>query len=242
MGSYKNIKKIAPVQPHQFYLLLLFSVLFLNCSPLKRYNKDTYAWALPEIAEFERQNATIQYPKDAILFVGSSSIRLWETLEEDMAPYPVIQRGYGGAHLRDAVFFSESLFGKHDLKMIVGFIANDIKGDKDDAKPEQVRRLFKIFIRQLRQRYPSLPVLWVAVTPTKSRWEQWKKIRRVNKKLNTYCQKNQALYFLDTQAEFLNEEGLPKTDLFITDQLHLNQKGYALWNSMIRKEIEKHLN
>ena len=84
-------------------------------------------------------------PENALLFLGSSSIRLWETLAQDMSPYPDIQRGYGGAHLRDAIFFTEALLGDHQLAMIIGFIANDIKGDPADESPAKVKRLFKFF-------------------------------------------------------------------------------------------------
>jgi len=111
-----------------FFTIFLALCLFSNCSPLKQYSKDSYAWAAPEIENFVAQDSTEDYPENSLLFVGSSSIRLWNTLAEDMAPYPVIQRGYGGAHLRDAIFYTDKLLGKHQPTMIIGFIANDIKG------------------------------------------------------------------------------------------------------------------
>jgi len=89
-----------------------------------------------------------------------------------MAPYPVIQRGYGGAHLRDAIFYTEALLGDYQPAMIVGFIANDIKGDPADESPAKVKHLFKFFLKQIRKRHPATPFLWVEITPTKSRWAQ----------------------------------------------------------------------
>ena len=87
-----------------------------------------------------------------------------------MSPYPVIQRGYGGAHLRDAIFFTEALLGDHQLAMIIGFIANDIKGDPADESLAKVKWLFKFFLKQIRERHPATPFLWIEITPTKSRW------------------------------------------------------------------------
>ena len=228
------------MQPRHGILLALLTLLF-SCSPLKRYTKENYAWVVPEIEQFKRLNAQDQ-PKNALLFVGSSSIRLWETLARDMAPYPVIQRGYGGAHLRDAIFFPDALLGDHQPSMIIGFIANDIKGTLDDESPQRVKRLFKYFVKQVRERYPDVPFLWVEITPTKSRWAQWEEIALLNKKIKAYCDKTEHLYFVETAEAFLSDEGYPRTELFVEDQLHLNAQGYALWSSLIKNEIEKRLN
>ena len=223
-----------------FYAITLL-FLCTQCSPLKQYPKHTYAWALPEIESFRELNKQDQ-PDNALLFIGSSSIRLWETLAQDMAPYPVIQRGYGGAHLRDAIFFPDALLGNHQPAMIIGFIANDIKGDVADEKPAKVKRLFKFFLKQLRERQPNVPFLWVEITPTKSRWKQWDAIAKVNKKIKAYCERTPNLYFVETAKSFLNKKGRPKTELFIEDQLHLNEAGYVVWSTLIRNEIEQHLN
>lgn len=224
----------------RFFYALTFLFLFAQCSPLKQYPKSSYAWASPEIEHFKALNK-IDMPENALLFLGSSSIRLWETLAQDMAPYPVIQRGYGGAHLRDAIFYTEALLGDYQPAMIIGFIANDIKGDPADESPAKVKRLFKFFLKQIRSRHPATPFLWVEITPTKSRWAQWEDIQKVNQKIKAYCDKTPNLYFVETAEAFLTQEGLPRTDLFVADQLHLNPQGYALWSSIIRKEIESRL-
>ena len=222
--------------------LLITALLFIvSCSPLKQYTPESYAWAIPEIEAFKKQNAETA-PEGSLLFLGSSSIRLWETLAEDMAPYPIIQRGYGGAHIRDAIFFPDALLGDYEPAMIIGFIANDIKGDPDDERPQRVKRLFKYFVKQIRARQPDVPFLWIEITPTQSRWAQWEDIQCVNQKIKAYCEKTDNLYFIDTASAFLDEKGKPKTELFVEDQLHLNPKGYALWSSIIRKEIEKYMN
>ena len=221
----------------RLFYALIFLFLFTQCSPLKQYPKSSYAWASPEINNFRALNK-VEAPENALLFLGSSSIRLWETLAQDMAPYPVIQRGYGGAHLRDAIFYTDALLGDYQPAMIIGFIANDIKGDPADESPEKVKRLFKFFLKQIRERHPVTPFLWVEITPTKSRWAQWEDIKKVNQKIKAYCDKTDNVYFVSTANAFLNEKGLPKTALFVEDQLHLNKDGYALWSSIIRKEIE----
>ena len=182
---------------------------------------------------------TQEYPDNAILFIGSSSIRLWKTLIEDMKPYSVIQRGYGGAHFRDMVFFTDRIMSDHQLSMVVCFVANDISGSEQDGTPQEVLKLFKHFIKQVRVKYPTIPIMQIAITPTKSRWSLWPEIDKVNALMKGYCEKTDNLYFIDTVPEFLDEKGQPKPQWFIKDQLHLNEKGYEVWNRIIKREIEK---
>ncbi len=214
-------------------------LFFVSCSPMRKYTPTDREWALPEIAAFETLDQQENYPKDAILFLGSSSIRLWKTIKEDMAPYSVIQRGYGGAHFRDLVFFTERILADHSLQMVVCFVANDIKGTEDDATPNRVFRLFKVFVKQVREQYPEIPIMQIAITPTQSRWEFWDKINRVNKRIKAYCDNNLNLYYIDTVPTYLDEQGQPKPEWFVKDQLHLNETGYAVWSKIIKSEIEK---
>jgi hypothetical protein len=115
------------------YLYSLLFILLLSCSPLKIWKDipEVKAWE-PEIQKFEKLDKTVQYPDDAILFAGSSSIRRWETLTEDMAPYNVIQRGYGGAKLSDFAVYASRIFSHHPCSALVLFIANDITGNAND--------------------------------------------------------------------------------------------------------------
>ena len=215
------------------------ALLFISCSPLKKYDAKDRAWALPEIEAFEKLDETRVYPDDAILFIGSSSIRLWKTLEEDMKPFNFIQRGYGGAHFRDMVFFTERILADHKLSMVVCFVANDISGSSRDGTPKEVLGLFKLFVKQVREKHPTIPILQIAVTPTKSRWKYWDKINQVNNLIKAYYEKRENLYFVNTVPAYLDKDGQPKPEWFVSDQLHLNTEGYEVWNGLIKSEIER---
>ena len=225
--------------PTLFVMIVTGLLVFTSCSPLRKYKEKDRKWAYPEIQAFERLDKTQTYAEDAILFIGSSSIRLWKTLEEDMKPYPVIQRGYGGAHFRDMVFFTDRILADHSLSMVVCFVANDISGSGKDGTPQEVLKLFKYFIKQVRAKHPSIPIMQVAITPTQSRWRLWPQINLVNQLIKDYCEKTENLYFINTVPEFLDEHGKPKPQWFVGDQLHLNKKGYEVWNRIIKGEIEK---
>jgi hypothetical protein len=101
--------------------LVTFCVSAASCVSLKQYPLKSYSWAAKEIRQFEQLDKQISYPDNSILFLGSSSIRLWNTLEEDMNPFPVIKRGYGGAHFRDLIFYTDRILANHKPEIIVCF-------------------------------------------------------------------------------------------------------------------------
>jgi hypothetical protein len=190
-----------------------------------------------DIQKFEQLDKSDKYPQDAILFAGSSSIRLWTSLEKDMVPYHVIQRGYGGAKLSDFAVYADRIFDPHQCRAIVLFIANDITGSSQDKTPENVAALFRNVLKTIRKTHPVTPVFWISITPTVLRWKVWPEIEKANSLIKEICDKKKNTYFIKTDFAFLSENGLPKDELFRDDKLHLTEKGYAVWTEIIKKEL-----
>ncbi|MDI9553468.1 MAG: GDSL-type esterase/lipase family protein, partial [Bacteroidota bacterium] len=182
------------------------------------------------------------YPSDAIMFAGSSSIRLWSTLGKDMLPYNVIQRGYGGAKLSDFAVYADRILYPHKCRAIVLFIANDISGSNSDKSPLEVSQLFRKTLHIIRRQFRETPVIWVSVTPTPLRWHIWPEIKEAGEMISEICENQRNTYYLDTEKYFTNEKGLPRADLFLDDRLHLNAEGYKVWSGLIKKELDKILN
>ncbi len=222
------------------HILLLLSIVLISCSPVKKYRDlpEVLAWE-NDIQKFEQLDSSEKYSPDALLFAGSSSIRLWSTLETDMSPYPVIQRGYGGARLSDFAVYADRIFAPHPCRAIVIFIANDITGGDSDKSPEEVAALFRYVVKVIRKTHPQTPVFWIAVTPTAARWSVWDKIQEVNSRISDICSHSDNTWFIRTDFAFLDGNGKPRTELFIDDKLHLNQQGYAVWTEIVKKELDK---
>ena len=220
------------------YILLLVSFILFSCSPLKKYENQpaVRSWE-NDIQNFEQLDKTDKYPQDAVLFAGSSSIRLWTTLEKDMESYHVIQRGYGGAKLSDFAVYAGRIFDQHQCKAIVLFIANDITGTDGDKTPAEVAALFRNVLKTIRKVHPVTPVFWIEITPTASRWKVWPEIQKANSLIKEICDRHKNTYFIKTDFAFLNEQGVPKDELFRDDKLHLSEKGYAVWTEIIKKEL-----
>ena len=219
-------------------ILILWLLYAFICFPSIAQSSETDVWE-KDIRKFEHLDSVETYPANAVLFAGSSSIRLWSSLASDMAPYPVIQRGYGGARLTDFSVFAERIIYPHPCRAIVLFVANDITGSEMDKSPEEVRDLFLNVLNTIREKFPDIPVFWIAITPTRLRWNAWPQIEKANILIQKACKKNKNTYFISTENVFLNSSGLPKDELFRTDHLHLNEDGYVVWTSVIRKELEK---
>jgi hypothetical protein len=222
------------------YLILIISFVLLSCSPIRKYQSlpEVRFWE-KDIQKFEQLDKSEKYPEDAILFAGSSSIRLWTALEQDMAPYHIIQRGYGGAKLSDFVVYAGRIFDPHQCKAVVLFIANDITGSDNDKTPAEVAELFRNVLKTIRKVHPSAPVFWISVTPTPLRLKVWPEIQKANALIKDICEKKKNTYFIKTDFAFLNENGVPNDELFRADKLHLTEKGYAVWTEIIKKELNK---
>ncbi|HBC80008.1 MAG TPA: hypothetical protein DEO60_08540 [Bacteroidales bacterium] len=221
------------------FILIIFIVLIsLSCAPLGKYRNlpEVKAWG-GDIEKFEQLDVTKSYPSDAILFAGSSSIRLWSTIGKDMMPYNVIQRGYGGAKLSDFAVYADRIIYPHPCKAIVIFIANDISGNENDKSPLEVSQLFRKTLYIIRRKFKDTPVFWISVTPTPSRWAVWPEIKVANEMIKEICDSHRNTYFIDTEKYFLNSSGLPRSELFVEDKLHLNEEGYRIWSGIIRNEL-----
>lgn len=219
-------------------LLPTLLLLIVSCSPLRKYqdHPEVKAWE-NDIVKFEQLDRTESYPNDAILFAGSSSIKLWSTLADDLAPFPVIQRGFGGSKLSDLGVYADRIFKPHQCKAIVLFIANDITGSEQDKSPEEVAALFKYVLKIIRKNHPDTPVFWIEVTPTSSRWKVWPEIQKATLLIRKVCENHKNTYSIRTDFAFLNKDGNPKDQLFVTDKLHLNPQGYAIWTEIIKNEL-----
>jgi hypothetical protein len=220
--------------------LSLLALAVFSCHPLSRliHEEEVTYWE-NDIAVFDSLNALEPAGPQTLLVTGSSSVRLWSTIHEDLAPYRVMQRGYGGAKLTDFNYYTERIIQEGTMKAILVFVANDISGTDGDRTPREVFQLYKGLVVKIRERNPDTPLFWIETTPTPSRWHAIDRIRKANDLIRSYCEKNDDLYFIPTSDAYTLESGLPDSTLFRNDMLHLNARGYALWTERIKLNLEE---
>ena len=226
----------------KYLIYLVFLLSNLSCSPLLKYSQSNRQFE-EEVSLLESLDFKEKAGEKDVLFIGSSSIRLWDNIQVDMYPYSSIKRGYGGAHFYDLIHFSERLVKNHSPKAILIFVANDITGSNDltnkvgDLSPNEVKKLFKYNYKLIRSIHKHIPIFLIETTPTPKRWKVWNKILQANKKLERFCKQVPNLYFISTRDKFIGADGLPIQSLFLNDELHLNVDGYKLWSSVIKSKL-----
>jgi len=218
--------------------MMVGSVTALAELPPEQVTAARERWAA-DIAKVKAKDEVEKHPADAVLFLGSSSIRLWEGIAEDMAPYHPIQRGYGGARFADLVVFAEELVQPHQFRAAVVFVGNDVTGKATDATVAQVVDWWKRVVAVLRAKEPKAEIFCVEITPTPSRWAAWDKIQEVNAALKKACAEADQVHFIETASAYLNQAGEPQKEYFKSDKLHQNAAGYAVWAGLIKGELDR---
>jgi lysophospholipase L1-like esterase len=188
-----------------------------------------------EIAKFEKADAESPPHADAVLFVGSSSIRFWETAKA-FPELATINRGFGGSQICDATQFADELVVKHKPRMIVFYAGdNDINAGKS---AEQVHVDFAAFVAKVREALPKTPIVFIAIKPSIARWAKRDVMREANRLIAADCEKDETLQFLDVWPVMLGADSEPKKEIFREDGLHMNETGYKLWNDLMRPILE----
>jgi lysophospholipase L1-like esterase/type 1 glutamine amidotransferase len=205
---------------------------------LSKYAKSIEGWE-KEVSGLEAKDKSQPYPEDAVLLIGSSSIRLWETAAKDLAPYPVIERGYGGASFADLAHYAERIVSPHKYRAAVVFCANDVTGGEGDRSPEEVAEWFGYVADVLRHHQPDAQIICCDVRPTPLRHHVWDKTQKVNAALKAECDKRAGVHYLNTAGEYLLENGDARSDVYRDDRLHLNADGYKLWSAQIKAELDR---
>ncbi len=196
---------------------------------VKRWERD--------IISLEKENESLADNEDAILFIGSSSIRRWDSIATDMAPFRCIERGYGGAKFSDVAVYAKRLIEPHQYRAMVMFVANDVSGRPDDHSLDQIEAWVRYIVGVSRAHQPDAAVLIVEITPCESRFASWDKIRAVNSLLKEIALTTPDTYFIPTAEHYLTADDHPRPELFVGDKLHLSPPGYELWGSLIRQRL-----
>lgn len=191
-----------------------------------------------EIKAFRKQDS-IQKPKDGmILFIGSSSFRLWKNVKEDFHNPNIVNRAFGGATLADVINYQEDVVLKYNPSKIFIYCGENDIANSETITPQIVLDRFKTLYQSIRSRFPQTPVVFVSIKPCILRWSMKDRMMAVNTLISDYLSKVKNTVFLNIWDKML-ENGEPKKDIFIEDNLHMNEKGYAIWTKEMMSLVNK---
>jgi lysophospholipase L1-like esterase len=188
-----------------------------------------------EIQKFEAADRAQMPPKNATLFVGSSSIRFWTNLAEMFPNVQTIRRGFGGSTTADALYFADRIIIPYQPKHVLVY-----EGDNDLAagkSADEVIADFKALVEKIHGALPKTKISFVSIKPSPSRAKIADKAQAVNAAIKKMAKSNSKLEYIDVWNPMLGADGKPLPDIFVADNLHMNQKGYEIWRKVIGPKI-----
>lgn len=232
----RPVLRLNPLMTLRIFALVAVVALFLTALPGRAAEAPTTSVAPSkwekEIAAFETADREHPPEKGGIVFIGSSSIRLWKTLPQDFPEHRVLNRGFGGSAIADSVEFADRIVFPYEPRMIVMYAGgNDLHSGKS---PERVVDDFKSFVGKVRARMPSVKIAYIAISPNPARWAEVEKVKAVNEAIAAYVKDQPHLKFIDTFSKMLGSDGQPLPDIFVADKLHMNAEGYKIWARVVR--------
>lgn len=145
-------------------LLVFLSILFISSNTIAQENQFTN-----EIKAFRKQDS-IQKPNDGmLLFIGSSSFRLWKDVKSDFNNQNIVNRAFGGATLLDLIYFQNDVVLKYKPKKIFIYCGENDIASSEKVTPKMVFKRYKTFYKTLRKQFPDTPIIFVSLKPAISR-------------------------------------------------------------------------
>jgi len=220
------------ILPAATALLLIAGPLLAQ--PPQEKEKAPDRWE-PAIAKFEARDKQKPPPKQAILFVGSSSIVGWN-VEKSFPGLAVINRGFGGSQIADSVRYADRIVVPYEPRIVVFYAGdNDIAAGKS---PQQVLADYQALVKKVHAAVPKTRIVFVSIKPSLKRWALVEKMRQANALIKAAAEKDPRLVFLDVDKPMLGTDGKPRGELFQPDGLHLNAAGYKLWSDLLRPHLQ----
>ena len=211
-------------------IALLFSVVCItvNAQPFEK-----------EIAAFKKQDSISFPPAKAILLVGSSSFRLWKDMQDYFPGYTIINRGFGGSAFPDLIRYADEIILPYNPRQIIIYCGENDFGANDTLSPEQVTQRFIQLFTIIRSKYKKVSIAYVSMKPSPSRAKLLIKFEAANAMIKEFLEKKKRTDYIDVYHAMLNEEGKPMPDIFLPDRLHMNAKGYAIWQKIMQPYLIK---
>lgn len=192
-----------------------------------------------EIQAFKKQDSISPPPKNAILFTGSSSFRKWTDVQSYFPAYTIINRGFGGSVLPDVIRYANDIIIPYHPKQVLIYCGDNDLASSDSITPKIVADRFKQLFYVTRNALPKTRVSFVSIKPSPSRERLMPKMKQANSLIKSFLAKQKNTSYIDVFNPMLLPNGKPKPDLFLEDKLHMNEKGYVIWQKAIQPYLIK---
>jgi lysophospholipase L1-like esterase len=210
------------------FLALFFLPIYCLAQPNAFFKEEV-------IAITQKYDSIWDSSKETIVFTGSSSVRMWKSLESHFPEHQILNTGFGGSQTIDLLGYTHELILSYKPKKVFIY-----EGDNDISSKKRAKEILATFsklIEEIKSNNQNTKVVIISPKPSISRWKLKGKYKKLNRKLKRFCEKDDTLEFANVWDIMIDRKKL-KTDLFISDGLHMNEKGYQLWHTILKNFID----
>jgi lysophospholipase L1-like esterase len=203
-------------------------------------NSDLFAQPFADdIKAFKKEDSIRVPPQHAILFIGSSSFTNWKDVQDYFPGYPIINRGFGGSSLPDLIRYANDIIFPYHPKQIVIYCGDNDLADSDTVSSETVVKRFQSLFYLIRKKMPGVNMIYISIKPSPSRARLKAKAENANAMIKKFIERQKNSTFVDVFNPMLGSDGKPIAEIFREDSLHMNAKGYAIWQKKIQPYLAK---
>lgn len=211
------------------FFLLLHSFAFAEAQ--QQYAK--------EIEAFKKADDTLVLKTHPIVFAGSSSFTKWTDVQQYFPDKFILNRGFGGSTLKDLIYYSDDVILKYSPKQVVIYCGENDLAYSDSVTPEMVLKRFKKLFHIIRNHLPYGSIIFISIKPSISRQALMPKMEEANRLIKAFLKKKSKTAFVDVYHAMLSTDGKPMKDIFIEDNLHMNERGYRIWQKILEPYLIK---
>lgn len=220
---------------HFLKKIKLFIALLLCAGFVKAQHAPFYS----EIQQFKMEDSAHFPPKHAILFLGSSSFRKWADVQKYFPGYTIINRGFGGSSFPDAIRYADEIVFPYQPRQVVIYEGDNDLASSEKITPDSVLNRFKSLFYLIRKRLPNTNISFVSIKPSLSRQQLMPEMVGANLLIKNFLKDKKNAAFIDVYHSMLDKEGNPDKSIFLEDGLHMNAKGYVIWQKIIQPYLIK---
>ena len=222
--------------PHVFLAIILSTINTSYCMGADQPPPSADRWEAA-IQKFEAEDKQTPPLPGGVVIYGSSSAVKWKQYQKDLGDFPIINRGFGGSTLAECARYVQRAVVPCKPGILVFYGGDNDVSQK--AKPAEVVASFQTMLSTLRKDVPGVKVIYISIKPAPKRLAQFETLLKINALMKDLCQKGEGLYYVDIWSSMLGPDGVPIPDLFLDDHSHCNAKGYALWNSILKPQLDR---
>ncbi len=217
--------------------LMLLGVCFFTSIVIIAQSQPYPFWN--NVQRFKTQDSIAFPAAGQILFIGSSSFTMWSDVQDYFPGYTILNRAFGGSQLVDLIRYRYEVIYPYQPKQIIMYCGeNDLAASDTITATTVVARFIALF-QLIRAKYPDIPFAYVSMKPSPSRLHLMMKFTTANDEIATYLKTQKNTAFIDVYHKMLKPDGSPMEDIFLDDNLHMNAKGYTIWQKVIQPYLKK---